>query len=226
MKWCEILHEKLETANKKEDIQEIFNETAKEIMNSYILNIDNLKIELTEIEFYYFNCNTHDDHYVHIDKLQKNTCSFLYVHRKNYPRGGIDITFGNEKFYGGILIRGIKIDDKFISGSATIKKYIMEEISQEINDHKSLQEYFTIYKKNIYLHKRRNNRNNSYKIYSSTRVGLNQEIDENFYNKKYRFLREDYLKGEKEKFIGYSNIKEKTKVNEIKDNKSLERNRK
>ncbi len=219
MEWCKILHEKLEMINEESDIQELFNKTAKELMNNYILNIDNLKIELTEIEFYYFNCNIHEDTYVHIDKLQKGTCGFLYVHKKNYPRGGIDITFGNEKFYGGILIRGIKIDDKFISGSATIKKYIMEKISQNIiHEYSILQKYFDNHKDDICLNK---NINKDYKIYYSTRVGLNREIDKNFYDKKYRFLREDYLKGKKEKFIiGYSNLKEKTKVKEIESNKS------
>ena len=93
MNWCKKLHNSI--ANNKISIEDIFKNTAKEIMNNYSLKIDELEIELTEIEFYYFSCDTHDDHYVHIDKLQKESCDFLYVHKKSYPRGGIDITFGS-----------------------------------------------------------------------------------------------------------------------------------
>ncbi len=210
MKWYKKLHNKLE--NKDSTMENLFANTAKEIMNNYLLNINNFKIELTEIEFYYFNCDTHDDHYVHIDRLQKESCDFLYVHKKSYPRGRIDITFGNQKFYGGILIRGIKINNIFVAGSATIKQYIMDIIPHEATNYELLQKYFNDNKKNIFLSKKENT---NYDIYCSNRIGLNKEVDERYYNAKYRFVRADYLEQKnKQYFKSYTNLKERTKLTE------------
>jgi hypothetical protein len=157
-------------------------------MNNYVLKIDELEIELTEIEFYYFECNNHQDLYVHLDKLQRQKGK-LYVHKKGKGYGGIDLTFGNGSYFGGILIRGIKSSNIFISGPAKVREYIAEKLNIE-NEYLKLQELFDNIENKISLEEKRNNKK-EYEILHSTRIGLNEEVDEKFYNALYRFIRED-----------------------------------
>lgn len=88
----------------KNDYQQSFNLIANYLLNCIELHITDKIYELTEIEFYY-NSDDHKDTSLHGDDLQK-TSNQWYLHNKG--RGGIDITFGNNDSYGGILIRGIQ----------------------------------------------------------------------------------------------------------------------
>ncbi len=214
MFWYDILNENIEKSDK--DIassQKIFFEISKNLLNTKLLKInENIEIELTEVEFYFFDCLNHPDTFVHIDELQKTT-NYLYVHKQAWSRGGIDITFGNDKYFGGILIRGIKYKDSYISGSATIKKYISNLIDNSINNYKSLQDYFEKNKKTISLIE---NENKNMKVLHSTRVGLKSINNPKFANALYRFIREDYLDEiDKSKFASYNNLKERTKIKAI-----------
>jgi hypothetical protein len=212
MTWVDEL--KLKISNNKDisSMQKFFFELANNLLNNKVLKIGELEIELTEIEFYFFDCNNHNDEYVHIDELQK-TSDYLYVHKQAWRRGGIDITFGSNDYYGGILIRGIKHNNFYISGSATVKKYIASLINTSINDYKELQEYFQINKLLISLIDKNIN---NYKILHSTRIGLNLEKSPKYANALYRFIREDYLnETNKEIFKSYNNLKERTKIKAI-----------
>lgn len=193
-------------------LQNIFYNESINILNSKILEIPNHRIELTEVEFYFFECDKHSDPYVHVDNLQKNTSNYLYVHKQAWIRGGIDITFGNNNYFGGILIRGIKHNDDYISGSATVKKYLANLIDTSITNHISLQEYFEKNKLEIYLI---NNETKKNRILHSSRVGLNLYKDVNYANALYRFIREDYLNASKENLKSYNNLKERTKIKAI-----------
>lgn len=210
MKWYENLQNKIMKSNGSiSQMQDIFYDFAKEIMNDHVLVINNIKIELTEIEFYYFDQNKHADPYVHTDSLQKDTSEYLYVHKQAWARGGVDLTFGDTFFSGGMLIRGIKAENKFISGSATVKKYISGLLNSDFSAHNELQNFFETSRKNIFLIL---NFNGDHKIYRSARIGLNPEKEERFCNALYRFAREDYLHAKKDDFlIGYNNLKDRTK---------------
>ena len=80
------LHNKIYTSdNTIESLQKIFYTTANHILNTKVLKILDLEIELTETEFYFFTCDNHSDPYVHIDSLQK-TSNKLYVHKQAWNR--------------------------------------------------------------------------------------------------------------------------------------------
>ena len=144
--------------------------------------------------------------------MQK-TADYLYVHKQQWNRGGIDITFGDNKYFAGILIRGIKYNDYYFSGSATVKKEISRLINPTINQHKVLQDYFEENTKKISLIEKNIN---NYNVFHSTRIGLNKEKDIFYANALYRFIREDYLnETNKDKFKSYTNLKERTKIKAI-----------
>ncbi|MDY0117239.1 MAG: hypothetical protein RBR59_06670 [Sulfurimonadaceae bacterium] len=209
--WFSKLHDMIDKSDKSiPTMEEIFYNAAKSIFNEKILKIRNIKIELTEIEFYFFDSKTHNDPFVHQDNLLKDTYNFIYVHKKAWQRGGAGITFGNGSYKGSILMRGIKHNGSYIAGSANVKKYLASLISNDIKEHKQLQEYFYTYQKEISLVV---SHDKNFTIYRSSRIGLNKDKSQNYADAKYRFVREDYLLAPKDKnFLSYSNLKERTKL--------------
>ena len=193
-------------------LQNIFYKEAEDIFNNKILKIGNIEIELTEVEFYFYE-QQHLDPYVHKNNLQRTTSNYLYVHQQAWNRGGIDITFGDGIYYGGILIRGIKHNNCYISGSATVKKYISNLINPLFSNHGDLQRYFFNIQQSAFL---KNSNLPKNKVLCSTRVGLNQN-NPSYANALYRFIREDCLNVDKSHFSGnnYDNLKERTKIKAI-----------
>ena len=106
-----------------------FKKIADLLLNQYNLIIGNIEFEITEIEFYYNDNDKHYDKNIHRFNEQKKSNSW-YIHKKG--RGGIDITFGNSKHYGGILIRGIKEinSDKYINGPLNVLKEIQKILNK------------------------------------------------------------------------------------------------
>lgn len=101
------------------------------LMNKSVLVVKNKMFRLCEIEFYYRN-NEHNDEYVHGMPEQKKFEGF-YFHKKgqSYKSGtfkGLDITFGNDDTYFGVLIRSmLEIDtDNFIEGPCKCVNRILE----------------------------------------------------------------------------------------------------
>ena len=116
-------------------------------------------------------------------------------------------------YYGGILIRGIKHNNCYISGSATVKKYISNLINPLFSTHGDLQQYFFNIQQSAFLKNSNLPKNN---VLCSTRVGLNQN-NPSYANALYRFIREDCLNVDKSHFSGnnYDNLKERTKIKAI-----------
>lgn len=81
-----------------ENFQGSFRQIAEELMNNFILCSGVRIFRICEIEFYYKDID-HNDNYTHGHKQQK-TSGQWYQHGS-----GLDIICGNEKSYGGILIR-------------------------------------------------------------------------------------------------------------------------
>lgn len=188
--------------NDNEDIQCLFYDTAIKLMNNYELQINSLKFELTEIEFYFFNCDNHGDTYVHLHDLQKNTNSFLYVHEAWGTYGGIDLTFGNNKYYGGILIRGIQFSGKYIAGPAKVRDKIVAKLPPSIVSYSALQKYFNQHKEGIILNAKDNIRDNT--ILHAPRHNLGKKEDKDFKYALYRFARSDYVEASKDAFCSAS----------------------
>lgn len=185
------------------EIEKLFLKFSNILMNNYQIKINDKLFELTEIEFYYLNLNNHHDTYTHSNEKQKKELE-LYVHKQPWMRGGIDLTFGNEDFYGGILIRGIKHNENYYSGPAKSKQAIVtNSYIKADSNYKLLQKY---------LDKKTNwsiiDKEQTFSsIFHSTRVGLGKgNLD--FKNALYRFIRGDYLENA-------IRLKEKTKAKAI-----------
>lgn len=118
--------------------ENVFYEFMKDFMNNWGLQVgeDSCVFEIIEAEIYY--CDTNDevkvclqdsrhlDPYVYLSEEQKK-CGF-YKHGS-----GMDITFGNGQFYGGILIRGVKESDKEIEDSVLGPLNVYEECFSDEN---------------------------------------------------------------------------------------------
>jgi len=204
-----------------EEMQCIFYEIAKELMNNYVLKIgDDIEIELKEVEFYFFDCEKHPDIYTHLDKLQQITSGFLYVHKKGNTYGGMDITFGNENYFGGILIRGAVIkhhfENKYISGPNKFKEYLIKALNLDLDKGNSdeLQKYFHKIKENIFLKKINNGNKNL--ILHGRRYNLNIKKEPYYANSLYRFVDKNYLIASSNEFVaGNKNIPESTLIKAI-----------
>lgn len=190
MKELKILKEKLHNEKNSTVIESLFLEFSKQLMNNYSLYINTKKFEFTELEFYYFKCDVHEDTHIHLVEKQKEELK-LYVHKKNWPRGGIDLTFGDDSFYGGILIRGVKTlketleskKETYYSGPAIVREEITSSLNIE-NNHEYLKRFFdTLDSWKI---------GENQEVLHSKRVGLG-EGNKLYKNSLYRFVRMDFL---------------------------------
>jgi hypothetical protein len=172
----------LEIKNKENPFND-FKRIALHLMNNNVLIVGHGRYRFTELEFYYFNENgKHADVYSHRHRYQKTNGQW-YFHGS-----GLDITFGSENVYGGILIRGIKNlqDNKFINGPILCVQELFENLGGVNNEEKV----------NFYIQELPWEGMNSVieiqEIYSCRRVRINQEIDIpndlRFYNSFYRFF--------------------------------------
>ncbi|NEW85396.1 MAG: hypothetical protein GZ094_23960 [Mariniphaga sp.] len=100
------------------NIEGSFDGIASDLLLRKALFVNGKEIRFTEIEFYYFNDN-HQDNYTHKHKRDEGEWRF---HKQ-----GLDITFqGDEKSDGGILIRGICVDGKYINGPINVVSKMFE----------------------------------------------------------------------------------------------------
>ncbi len=114
------------------DLDEIFQNCADDILNSYELKINEQHIEITEIEFYLNDNNNLLDCYAHNHRKKEDyKTGELRLHES-----GIDIAISSGKYYGGILLRGLRADLKhhpnlknpFIDGPWNTAKHVLQQI--------------------------------------------------------------------------------------------------
>ncbi len=86
------------------DIEPQFRVIANRLMNEAVIIVDETEFRVTEVEFYLFHSELHPDPFVHCHEIQK-TSMLWYFHESGY---GVDLTFGCNDYYGGILIRGLR----------------------------------------------------------------------------------------------------------------------
>jgi len=154
------------------DIEGSFDRIASELMNEYVLKVEDSDYRITEIEFYYKDGN-HNDNYIHGHPLQTTK-------RKWYFHGsGIDLTFGSEGVYGGILLRAIYNlkTSEYIYGPIKIITEIFSNVQ-------------SVFETNISfgLIRAENKFSELEKPIKAPRVGLNEKTNPNMYNELYRYL--------------------------------------
>lgn len=164
---------------KPENSEKEFKKVAKALMTEFVIKINETEFYLTEIELY---CQTkkeeegglHYDPYVHGDDLQKEFGKW-YFHGS-----GLDITFGNENYYGGILIRGIKTysenEWKYTSGPLNIVKELFSK-SNRISE-----------KTVFYLESKKEKIAPLNGPFFANRVGLKPLTNKKYFDRKYRAI--------------------------------------
>lgn len=101
-----------------------FDSIAEGLFNDLQLQVNESFYRLIDIEFYYFSEGVFEDIYAHKHEAQ------LQKGKWYFHGSGIDITFGNGKDHGGILIRAIaKISNK----GDKEKNFIVKEIHGPLN---------------------------------------------------------------------------------------------
>ena len=98
----------LDITNKTGSYEQRFHNLCSDLMNKYLLHVNQKQYRLCELEVYYSD-NTHNDPFTHKDTHQQ-TIGKLYFHKygNEYKSGtykGLDITIGNsdDGIYGGIF---------------------------------------------------------------------------------------------------------------------------
>ena len=102
-----------------------------------VFHIKDQRYKITEAELY-LNSEEHPDAFTHGSHEQKKAGLF-YFHKRgeSYQEGhikGVDITFGNENRFGGILLRGMQnLDDEsdYIDGPGMLSQRIVDAFEGE-----------------------------------------------------------------------------------------------
>ena len=158
----------------EDKIDEDFQRIANDLLNNWILKVEDALYRITEIEFYYRDeARKHDDSYIHGHQLQRQKGKW-YFHGS-----GIDITFGNEKSFGGILIRAmVNIQsNEYFNGPLVCVQELFRNFPAIFNT-----------EINFGLIPAKNDQLNSEKLIRASRVRLNPDKNPEMWNKYYRFL--------------------------------------
>ena len=103
---------------------------SQRLLNGALLVAGDTLLRPVEIELYYHG-GAHLDPFVHQDPLQKS-CGQWYFHRagEGYRGGsfkGLDVTFGREDHYGGVLIRSLAREDgRLIDGPCLCVNHLLD----------------------------------------------------------------------------------------------------
>jgi 3-methyladenine DNA glycosylase Mpg len=149
-----------------------FERIATELMNDWVVQINLKRYRIAEVEFY-FKSDKHLDPYSHEHPLQKEMGKW-YFHGS-----GIDITFGNNNYHGGILLRAIyDIEMKrFIYGP-------LNTVAEIFSNFSSVFDGAFVFKLSPAIA----NEFEKEEVINAPRVGLNSNLDEIYHKKHYRFL--------------------------------------
>lgn len=188
-----------------ESVRESCDKISFKLFSDYQLQVNNSYYRLVDIEFYYFAEGIHEDIYAHKHETQLQTGKW-YFHGS-----GIDITIGNGKHHGGVLIRGIV---KISGESNKQKRFIEKEIHGPLNVKSeicsNLNDVFEG-KPNIFnLQDISGDRMNALMepfnhMIKTRRIGLNPDNDKDgfFYNAKLRYVIFPHLKLKDKTIIAY-----------------------
>lgn len=147
-------------------VDKCFDRIASQLLKRKALFINNSEFRFTEIEFYYFHEDDHQDKYTHKHDRRSGEWRF---HKQ-----GIDITFNSDnKCDGGILIRGILTGSEYVNGPIKTLSKIFEAFGKA-------QEPSSMVLKD--------GETRDVLIIKTFRHLPNKIIYENFYDKHYRYL--------------------------------------
>lgn len=193
-----------ELLNQKDilDPERWFEDVCNLLFYRTVFHVGNQRYKITEVELYLYSEDDHPDVFTHRSEEQKKA-GFFYFHKhkrgekyKEFPRNGVDITFGNENRFGGILLRGMQNlveESDYIDGPALLSKRIVEILGGK---GKKINEVVPEIDLNIFTSKHLRLEETSgvnHDIYKVTRKGLalsNNNVEERlaYISKLYRYL--------------------------------------
>ena len=118
-------------SNLPTDVEDWFTRIAEQLLNGCVLMVGNEPHRFVEIEFYYRG-DGHPDPFTHGDPLQRESGRWYFHRTAGVYRGGsfkgLDLTFGANGAYGGVLIRGIeKPDGSLVDGPSLCVDHLLEK---------------------------------------------------------------------------------------------------
>ncbi|MDJ1467978.1 hypothetical protein QNI19_29470 [Cytophagaceae bacterium DM2B3-1] len=109
----------------KKSIQHSFDRIATDLIHNWHLKVNDTLYSFTEIEFYFFMTDIHQDTASREHNYDKG---FWRFHQK-----GLDITFqSQDNSDGGILIRGLKTHTEYINGPVLVLEHIFRKMDSII----------------------------------------------------------------------------------------------
>ena len=176
------------------NIYDHFNSFAKELINGSQLVVNEDLFRIIEVEFYLYNDSVKDV-FTHCSEYQAQLGKW-YFHRignsfKNGSFKGLDITFGGEGSYGGILIRSLQRNDgSVINGPSLVVDEILKSTNSSIKDLDDSLSDFCVndIKSKLFIKAISNTLED--KLYHSPRVGLSLKkvSSSDYVSKNFRFL--------------------------------------
>jgi hypothetical protein len=199
----------LEITNKENPTTD-FRRIAEHLMNECVLSVGSNNYRFTSLEFYYFDEELHPDVYSHKHPNQK-TSGQWYFHGS-----GLDITFGSDKVFGGILIRGIRNLEKMEFINGPIK--CVQELFSNLGSVNSVEKISFCIQELLFDKALPSIKEEE--IYSGRRFGLNEKIDiqGKFYNGQYRFFINPKETQKDKSFVAIDFLRQgysKTQINEL-----------
>ena len=192
------------TIEDSSNLEKEFERIATQLMNNWAIKVNDKKFRIIDCEFYY-KSPKHCDGFTMNPNPEKNTRGELRKHD-----WGIDIVLKDEEAYGGILLRGILVDEKYYSKSEIIDlmfnllRYGSNDIDLVQCDFKPTYSVFNTIRKNL------------------GKIDDSKDKNMAFFDAKYRFIINDekifkriskgkeaivrhstLSKEEKQKFLGY-----------------------
>jgi hypothetical protein len=154
------------------NVEHDFLRISTDLMNYWILRVNNAEYRITEIEFY-LKSDFHKDTYTHGNTLQKE------MGRWYFHGSGVDLTFGSDQMHASLLIRAIynlKSKD-YIYGPLNAFAEVFHNFSN-IYESNQIFGLIPVSREEI-----------EFEIpLRAPRVGLNPKIDPEMYSRFYRFL--------------------------------------
>ena len=115
--------------------EETFEEVANEILNNRVLVLGNLSYRIMDVEFFYSKIgDANGDPFIHGMKEQRTSGNWYFRRyaKRQYKEGkykGIDFTFGNNLYFGSVMVRSINLIDKvhklFIEGPCNVAIHVL-----------------------------------------------------------------------------------------------------
>jgi hypothetical protein len=155
----------------KETIQISFDRIAQDLILNWQLKINDILFSFTEIEFYYFYKGIHEDNATHEHNYEQGSWRF---HNQ-----GLDITFQSTDISdGGILIRGLKSENKSEKEYVNGPRRILETIFKNLNPVAVIQQQFGLSPKIM---------TNSIEIFKTGRHGISTTQKNLYSDALYRY---------------------------------------